>query len=361
MLSESKAMEAMRKQRLLSPKESLLLRLYFSETDETREPELYQDLIFDETRQSFLLLLARLAKRSGFVHAPEAIIPRLQGLLRYHSINTRMCLQPALALLDCLEEGAAAFSGNSAMYTCYDAEAPRIMGVADLWAKPDTSPQALNRAAEAGFQTKNSSSLAALLENGQGHVNLHKLLLLQGDPQVWERCVTASCCGRTVRVTDCGDTLILLLRDEFRRWCILPKAEANLKWYYDCACLLRHPTFPGWAAVVERTWELASEQTVCFMLELFDRSVPGWVPKEVLDALKPEAARQTHLLRALRYGAAEQAYEKTIRGAFPLRLVRWFPRMRAKYAYLRSGVAFSPPPENPVQLLRQHWSLKREK
>lgn len=355
-MAKYRSLQQIREQLLLSQQESLLLRLLFHQADPVQERELYENLVFDDQKQSFLLLLARLAKRDQYANTPDALVPRLQGLLRYHGVNNKLVMQPVAALLDGLGDQQAMLYSHSAMYAYYDRENPRIMGIGDVCTAPGKAEMALQAAEIAGFEIQSQSSLAAFLKCTQGNVNLHKILHLQADPQIWQHCQPIQFQNRPALVPDCVDTLILLLRSEFRWLCILPKHASNIKWYYDCACLLQHPAFPGWDVLSARAKESGSVQTVHFMLSLFDQSMPGWVPEGSFDQPLPRRKKK-QLALALQYGTMEKQYEDARARSRVARVVRWFPWMRTKYHYLNSEVSFSNRPVSLCCMLKQHWGV----
>lgn len=354
-MSKYRSFQQIKQQLLLTKQEALLIRLLFYKTSQDQERELYRNLVFDNEKQSFLLLLARLAKRSNFAYAPGELIPRLQGLLRYHGVNNKLVLQPAVTLLDHLEQLPVMLYGHSAMYGYYDRENPRLMGIGDLWAAPGSADDILRCAKNAGFQIQTASSLAVNLKNAQGNVNLHKLVLLHADPQIWERSKQILLQNRPVLIPDCIDTLILLLRSELRWWCIQPKHTSNIKWYYDCACLLQHPDFPGWDTLAARAAQLGSAETVRVMLTLFDQSLPGWIPNGFLDKL-PQCNEKA-LALALQYGAIEKQYETEKTGSSLKKAVWWVPMICTKYHYLNSEISYADPPVSLLRTLRRHWGV----
>lgn len=352
-----RSFQQIKRQLLLSKQEACLIRLLFCKAPAEQERELYRNLVFDDEKQSFLLLLARLAKRSNYAYTPTQLIPRLQGLLRYHGVNNKMVLQPAITLLDHLEQLPVMLYGNSAMYGYYDAQGPRLMGIGDLWSAPDSTDDILRCAKTAGFTIQMESSLAANLKNAQGNLNLHKLVLLRDDPKLWESSRQILFQNRQVLVASCIDTLILLLHSEFRWWCIQPRHTSNIKWYYDCACLIRHPDFSGWDALAERSAQLGCGKTVRVMLELFDQSLPGWIPDGFLGKLSPY--RKKRIALALQYGSMENRYATRKPGSFLAKAVRWLPMIRSKYHYMNSEVSYAEPPVSALRMLRQHWGVAR--
>lgn len=355
MLSKYRSFQQIKSQLLLTKREALLIRLLFCKASAEEECELYKDLAFDDEKQSFLLLLARLAKRSSFSYTPTELIPRLQGLLRYHSVNNKLVLQPAITLLDQLEQSPVMLYSHSAMYGYYDSENPRLMGIGDLWAVPGGADDVLHRAKTAGFQVQAESSLAANIKNTQGSLNLHKLVLLHADPLIWERSKQVLLQGRPVLVPDCTDTLILLLRSEFRWWCIQPRHASNIKWYYDCACLLQHPDFPGWDALAARAAQLGSVQTVSVMLDLFDHALPGWIPDGFW--VKLSQRNEKSLALTLQYGSIGKQYEAKRAKSALAKAAWWLPMIRTKYHYLNSEVSYADPPVSLLRMLRQHWRI----
>lgn len=332
-----------------------MIRLLFCKAPAEEECELYRDLVFDDEKQSFLLLLARLAKRSNYIYAPTELIPRLQGLLRYHGVNNKLALQPAITLLDQLEHLPIMLYGHSAMYGYYDTEGPRLMGIGDLWAAPGRADDVLHCAKAAGFHIQIESSLAVNIKNTQGNLNLHKLVFLRADPQIWECSKQVRFQNRPVLVPNCTDTLILLLCREFRWCCIQPRLASNIKWYYDCACLIQHPDFPGWDALTKRAAQLGTEQTVRIMLELFDLSFPGWIPDGVWHKLSQYNKKRLTL--ALQYGSAGEQYKIHKANSFLGKAAWWLPMIRTKYHYINSEVSYADPPVCILRFLHQHWGI----
>lgn len=354
-MSKYRSFQQIKQQLLLTKQEAHLIRLLFCKAPAEEERELYRDLVFDDEKQSFLLLLARLAKRSDYAYTPKELIPRLQGLLRYHGVNNKIVLQPAVTLLGHLEQLPVMLYGHSAMYGYYDAENPRLMGISDLWAAPGSADAVLRCAKKAEFQIQMESSLAANLKNPQGNLNLHKLVLLQKDPLIWECSKQILFQNRPVLVPNCTDTLILLLRSEFRWWCIQPRHASNIKWYYDCACLLQHPDFSGWDTLAERALQLGSVQTVRIMLELFDQSFPGWIPDDFWNKLSPYNEKKLSL--ALQYGSIGSQYETHKVKSFFVKAAWWLPMICTKYHYMNSEVSYADPPVSLLRMLRQHWGI----
>ena len=342
---------------LLTKKESSLIRLLFQKAPSQSEQELYQDLVFDDEKQSFLLLLARLAQRSDYACTPAPLIPRLKGLLRYHSVNNKLVLQPAVTLLDTAGASPLMLYGNSAMYGYYDGENPRLMGIGDVYVPPERVQALLDSAQATGFQVHAESSLATCLKNQLGNVNVHKLVHLQADAQIWQRSRQVQFQNRPVRVADCADALILLLRSEFRWWCIQNRQASNIKWYYDCACLLQHPDFPGFATLTTRAMELGSGQTVRFMLSLFDNALPGWLPEGFLETLPKFNKKQIAL--AVQYGSALARYDAGKAVSRIKQVICWPAMIRTKYHYLNSEISYSAQQLSPIQMLRQHFGVAR--
>lgn len=356
-MSELWSFEQIESQLLLTKRYSLLINLLFHKVSAEEEIKLYENLVFDDEQQSFLLLLARLAKRSNFSYAPTELIPRLQGLLRYHSVNNKLVMQPAITLLDKLDPSSAMLCGNSAMYGYYDAQNPRLMGISDLSTTPNDADSILNCAKNAGFQIQTESSLAVNLKNSQGNVNLIKVLHPQADSLIFEQSKQVLFQNRSVLIPNCIDTLILLLRSEFRWRCIQPRFTSNIKWYYDCACLIEHIDFSGWNALASRAAQLDSVQTIRVMLELFDQSLPGWIPDGFLQSLAGYDKKAMSL--ALQYGFMGKQYEAIIDKPFIAKLPLWFPVMRTKYHYLNCEISYANRPVSVLCFLRQHWGVTR--
>lgn len=354
-MSKYRSFQQIQQALLLRKQEALLIRLLFCQASPEDEGELYRELVFDKEKQSFLLLLAMLAKRSNFSYAPPELIPRLQGLLRYHSVNNKLVLQPAVTLLDHLEQSPVMLYGHSAMYGYYDSQNPRLMGIGDIWVAPEQANDILSRAKNAGFEVQAESSLAVHLKNSQGNVNLHKLVFLQEDPLIWERSKQILFQNRPVGIPDCIDTLILLLRSQFRWWCIQPNLASNIKWYYDCACLMQHPDFPGWDMLAARAVQLHSGETVRMMLTLFEKSLPGWIPKDFLDKL-PQY-NEKNLALTLQYGVIGKLYETKKVSSTLRKAAWWLPMMHTKYHYLNSEISYAQTPVSPLNVLRRHWGV----
>lgn len=356
MLIKYQSFHQLRENMLLTEKESLLIQLLFGREAPEREAELHQELVIDDEKQSFLLLLARLSQGSKYAYVQDCVIPRLKGLLRYHSVTDKMKMQPVAALLDCLGDRTAMLIGNSAMYAYYDRENPRLMGIGDICIEPDKALEALHSAEAAGFHIQTESSLAALLNHETGNVNLHKLLHIPREQDIWERSETMRFRNYSVKIPECADALIILFYTQLRWYSILPQGTGNLKWYYDCACLLQRPDFPGWEALVQRAKTHGLVQTVRFMLSLFNESLPGWIPEDVWHLFAAEE-KEKWIVPALNYGYMTIRYEAAKKQGLLSQMLWWLPWIRTKYYYINSEISGFELPISLAEMLCMHWGI----
>ena len=302
----------------------------------------YEAVVFDDLQGEHACALASLSQKLGYQGVPDALVPRLKGIIRYYSASNAMQMKELFCLLQKLNEADAdvMLLGSAAMKAYYMPHTVRYMRDICFRIKSGRPGNAVRALEETGeYAVGTGEHQAAVIRNRQ-KPGIRFICPNGCDPGTnqdegvfWEGAAETSFQGERVFIPPCEMLLLLVLSDVFQAALSgSSNHSGRIQWALDSAFLPGKDGF-RWEKLLEWCSRLDLSLEIRIMLQILNGLFPALVPEEVLSDLPLSQADQKRiplLLRFVRekekhvlYVQAHAGKKKSLRYCFHLLKLYW--------------------------------------
>lgn len=253
----------------------------------------YGRVDFDRLGSQRVCALAELSRRMEYRGVPRELLPRVRGVIRYHTaLNTRQ-FQEFYRLLKLLNEQGidVMLMKGGAMKTHYMPRVIRAMGDIDFWVRYEDFDKACALVqADGGYEVLPYSHHVGLKRNGcvlEMHVSFLKENQGQDNEAVfWQEARQIALQGQPVCVPTPEAMLLSILTNIFGD-CVRGNVygSAWVRWAVDCRWLIENEEI-DWDKLTAFCGTYHTTLAVKTMLQILNEILSGTVPEAVLSGLQ---------------------------------------------------------------------------
>lgn len=305
----------------ISAVELELLRMCANRNTTPETLRAYYDTIdFDKLGSQRVCALAELSRRLEYRGVPKELLPRVRGIIRYHTaLNTRQ-FQEFHRLLKLLNANGidVMLMKGGAMKMRYMPRVIRTMGDIDFWVKYEDFEKACQLVKESGeYEYFPYAHHVGLRRNGcmlEMHVSYLKENQGQDNETVfWQEAEKISLLDQSVFVPAPEALLLSILTNIFGD-CIRGNvySTAWVRWVVDCKWLMEQHDI-HWDKLVAFCAEYHTTLAVKTMLQILNEILPATVPEPVLSGLQvseAETRKIVWMFRMYKSSFAAQTYRE---------------------------------------------------
>ena len=347
----------------LSDLDAALLRLSVRKDNSPEElSSFYGKVVFDELQGQQSCALASLSQRMGYQGVPDALLPRVKGVFRYHSARNAAQMKELFCILQKMNEAGASvmFLGNAAMKAYYLPHAVRYTGSFCIRVKSDGAENAVMALKKSGEYTVRDGMLQSVVIPNRQKPGMQVSCLIDQDFETNHEggifregaAETVFQCER-VFIPSRETQLFHILSAVFQA--VLSGENhrfGRIQWAQDSVCLLGEDGF-AWKRLGEICSRLDRTADILIMLKILNRLFPALVPEEAFSSLQLSAAEKKRvpvLFRLIRVKEKLSSFEQGGTGRrrclryyfFRLRLYWYKNRCLGKWSGLAADLCSFP-------------------
>ena len=258
-------------QEIVTEDNQKLLDLAFNENLQQADLDAFmQDWDIEENTGNKAIMVAYLMKERPDLHFPEAVKPRLAGLLKYHrfqNLQSMKYLRPDL---------------------------PRVMGDIDILVHPNDYQKTCELAKGLGYWFEDNPRAHSvdlhLSENDEaGVVDIHRWIYLNSKYDIgymdrfFDRSSKKKIFGADVYLPCAEDMVFIALLNLSKNLYKNTSMKGVLYTLFDCKFLLQSAPNFDWNLVVQSTIETNCQVQMYFAMKFVNRIIPGLLPQELFE------------------------------------------------------------------------------
>lgn len=253
----------------------------------------YEKIEFEKLGSQHVCALAELSRRMEYRGVPSSLIPRVRGVIRYHTaLNARQFQEFHHLLKQFNEHGIdVMLMKGGAMRTYYMPRVIRYMGDIDFWVKPEDFDRACELARASGeYEYFPYAHHVGLGRNGcmlEMHVSYLKENQGKTNEEIfWKESEKTVLLGEPVFIPAPEAMLLSILTNIFGD-CIRGNVYGSswVRWAADCKWLIQKNNI-AWDTLCSLSAQYGVNLSVKIMLMILNDIFPGIVPDDVVADLQ---------------------------------------------------------------------------
>jgi len=263
----------------------------------------FKSVDFEALSPSAVCMAAVMASENGYIGTPDALLPRLKGILRYHRmLNSGLYAAMCSLIREYNKAGIQTLvMKGAAIKTGYVPGFVRPMWDVDILVKPEDYKRAYGIAQLQGYKGAWSPHSIDMKRSNLESIDLHHVFMRDiqngANSSFWPECTEFTWNEAKFYVPECHALLLQLMANAHTNFIQHRGTTPPLRWVMDLDALILTCNI-DWGKIVSMARELNIGPQVSIILAAYDSVLPGRI--EVLPIIEKLGAKGK-AIRQIRY------------------------------------------------------------